>query len=253
MVQQLTGINAVFFYAPMIFEQSGIGTDASFSQAIWVGLTNLAFTVLAMGLIDRAGRKPLLVFGLAGITLSMALLAYGFQTARYTLDAAAIAKLPAEISLESIDSLRGETFASDVQFKAALQQALGSDQAKQFESELIAAAVSLNSRLILAGILGFVACFAMSIGPVMWVLFSEMFPNRIRGIAISFVGFINSAVSFVVQLFFPWSLANLGSALTFLTFGSFAALGLLFTIWILPETKGRSLEQLESELVKGGR
>ncbi len=62
-LQQITGINSVFFYAPMIFEQSGIGTDAAFSQAIYVGLTNLIFTVVAIGLIDKIGRKPLLIIG----------------------------------------------------------------------------------------------------------------------------------------------------------------------------------------------
>ena len=103
---------------------------------------------------------------------------------------------------------------------------------------------------MLFGVLGFVASFAVSIGPVMWVLFSELFPNRIRGIAISFVGLINSAVSFGVQLVFPWELATLGSASTFLIYGVFAALGLAFVVMVLPETKGRSLEALETILVK---
>jgi MFS family permease len=84
----------------------------------------------------------------------------------------------------------------------------------------------------------------------MWVLFSEMFPNRVRGIAISFVGLINSAVSFTVQLVFPWELENLGSSTTFLIYGIFAILGLVFVMRLLPETKGRSLEELEAELVR---
>ena len=75
-LQQITGINAVFFYAPMIFEQSGIGTNASFIQAVLVGVTNLVFTIIAMALIDRIGRKPLLTFGVGGIVLFMSLLAY---------------------------------------------------------------------------------------------------------------------------------------------------------------------------------
>ena len=66
-LQQITGINAVFFYAPMIFEQSGIGTDAAFMQAVLVGVTNLVFTIVAMALIDKLGRKPLLVAGVTGI------------------------------------------------------------------------------------------------------------------------------------------------------------------------------------------
>ena len=107
----------------------------------------------------------------------------------------------------------------------------------------------MNPTLILVGILGFVAGFAISLGPVMWVLFSELFPNRVRGVAISFVGLINSGVSFLVQLVFPWELENLGNSTTFLIYGVFALLG-LFIVWrLLPETKGKSLEELEAELV----
>ena len=126
---------------------------------------------------------------------------------------------------------------------------LGADVAREHESELISAATNLNPRLILFGIIGFVACFAVSLGQVMWVLFSELFPNRIRGLAISSVGFVNSGISFLVQLVFPWELANLGSATTFLIYGIFAAIGFVFIMILLPETKGRSLEELEGELV----
>ena len=83
----------------------------------------------------------------------------------------------------------------------------------------------------------------------MWVLFSELFPNRIRGIAISFCGLINCSVSFVVQLVFPWELENFGPSMTFLIYGSFAIIGLIIGTRILPETKGRSLEELQVELV----
>ncbi|MGB5193763.1 MAG: MFS transporter, partial [Polyangiales bacterium] len=188
-LQQVTGINAVFFYAPMIFEQSGIGTDASFMQAVLVGLVNLVFTVLAILFIDRLGRRPLLGVGLTGIAVCMLLLSYGFGSAE------------------------------------------------------------MNPKIILVGILGFVASFAISLGPVMWVLFSELFPNRVRGLAISFVGLINSAVSFSVQLIFPWELATLGNSVTFLIYGLFAIVGLVIVMWLLPETKGKSLEALEAELV----
>jgi MFS family permease len=113
----------------------------------------------------------------------------------------------------------------------------------------VTASAKMNTVLILIGIIGFVGAFAMSIGPVMWVLFSELFPNRIRGIAISFVGLINLGVAFLVQLLFPWELSKLGNSMTFLLFGIFAVIGFLF-IWIkIPETKGKSLEELEEELV----
>jgi sugar porter (SP) family MFS transporter len=188
-LQQATGINSVFFYAPMIFEQSGIGTDASFMQAVLVGLVNLVFTILAILFIDRLGRRPLLGVGLAGIAVCMLLLSYAFASAE------------------------------------------------------------MNPTLILVGILGFVASFAVSLGPVMWVLFSELFPNRLRGLAISLVGLINSAVSFAVQLVFPWELATLGNSATFLIYALFAIAGLFIVLRFLPETKGKSLEELEVELV----
>jgi SP family arabinose:H+ symporter-like MFS transporter len=199
-LQQITGINSVFFYAPMIFEQSGIGTDAAFMQAVLVGIVNLVFTVTAILLIDKLGRRPLMLAGLSIIAFCMLLLAYSFGSASYAPG-----------------------------------------------GELL----DVNSTLILIGILGFVAGFAISLGPVMWVLFSELFPNRIRGIAISFVGLINSAVSFVVQLVFPWELENIGPSTTFLIYGVFAVIGLIFVWRTLPETKGRSLEELEAELVSG--
>ena len=249
-LQQITGINSVFFYAPMIFEQSGIGTDASFVQAILVGLVNLVFTVVAIAFIDKLGRKPLLVFGVAGIAICMILLSFGFKNATYTLDNASIENLPAEINRSQIQSMIGTTYESDLVFKEALQNALGEDVANTYESQLITAAASMNSTLILICILGFVASFAISIGPVMWVLFSELFPNWIRGLAISFVGLINSGVSFLVQLIFPWELANFGSSMTFLIYGLFALAGLIFIIMVVPETKGKSLEELEALLVK---
>jgi sugar porter (SP) family MFS transporter len=248
-LQQITGINAVFFYAPMIFEQSGIGTDASFAQAVLVGLANLVFTIVAILVIDRIGRKPLLTLGLTGIAVSMSVLAFGFSSATYTLTDDAVTALPADANVPAVAELQGTTYESDVEFKQALQSALGDELATQYESDFINAAIAMNPWLILFGILGFVAAFAVSLGPVMWVLFSELFPNRIRGIAISFVGLINSGISFGVQFIFPWELANFGSATTFLLYGLFAAVGLVFVVLVVPETKGRSLEELERELV----
>ena len=249
-LQQITGINSVFFYAPMIFEQSGIGTDASFLQAVLVGLVNLVFTVLAILTIDRLGRRPLLAFGLTGIAVCMLVLSYGFGSATYTLDDEAVASLPETLEREPLVTLQGETYDSDVAFRQAVVNAVGPEVYDQHRSELVSAAISMNPALILAGILGFVASFAISLGPVMWVLFSELFPNRVRGLAISFVGFVNSIVSFGVQLIFPWELENLGNSPTFLIYAIFALIGLVIVIWLVPETKGRSLEQLQAELVR---
>ena len=249
-LQQITGINSVFFYAPMIFEQSGIGTDASFIQAILVGLTNLVFTILAMLLIDKLGRKPLLLIGVGGIAIFMGVLAYGFSTATYSLTQEKLEMISDTEVQAQLSPLVGMPFANDVEYKNACKEILGETKAKQFESEVITAAITMNPMLILIGILGFVACFAISLGPVMWVLFSELFPLKIRGVAISFVGFINSAVSAGVQFVFPWELSTLGSSMTFLIYGLFAVAGLVFIIIKVPETKGKSLEELEKQLVK---
>jgi MFS family permease len=252
-LQQITGINAVFFYAPMIFEQSGIGKDAAFMQAVLVGLVNLVFTLVAITLIDRLGRRPLLGLGLAGIACCMLLLSYGFGSATYTLGGDSIAALPAGIERGALEPVLGRTYQSDVEFRDAMIAAIGEEGYKSHQSDLVSAAIKINPTIIVMGILGFVASFAMSLGPVMWVLFSELFPNRIRGIAISFVGLINSATSFCVQLVFPWELENIGNSTTFLIYGVFAVAGLAVVMMVLPETKGRSLEELESELVGGGR
>jgi MFS family permease len=98
--------------------------------------------------------------------------------------------------------------------------------------------------------MGFVASFAFSLGPVMWVLFSEIFPNRIRGVCMALMGIVNSGVSWFIQFIFPYELANLGSAGTFFVFAVFAAICLVLLFWLMPETRGRSLEELERELIR---
>jgi sugar porter (SP) family MFS transporter len=249
-LQQITGINAVFFYAPMIFKQTGIGTDASFVQAIIVGLTNLVFTVIAIALVDRFGRKPLLVFGLSGIVLSMTLLSFSFNKATYYLDNTSIQELTIKTELEPLQKIEGRTFDNDLDFKNAINNTLGKKIANENQAEIIAKAITINPWLVLFGIIGFVASFAVSLGPVMWILFSELFPNKLRGMAISLAGFVNSGISFSIQLLFPWELANIGNAGTFMIYGMFGLVGLIFIIMKLPETKGKSLEELESILVK---
>jgi MFS transporter, SP family, arabinose:H+ symporter len=193
-LQQITGINAVLGYAPMIFARAGnqVGIETPFVQTAMIMLVNVVFTVVALLLIDRFGRRPLLIFGTGGIATCLFLTSWGFQS-----------------SHDGVESV-----------------------------------------WVLVGLLGFVASFALSLGPVMWVLFSEIFPNRVRALAISCVGLVNSAVCFGAQLVFPWQMENLGGARTFLIYAVFAVLGLVMLVRILPETRGRSLEELEESLVR---
>ena len=246
-LQQVTGINAIYFYATSIFKQTGIGTDAAFSSGVLLSFTTVVFTLLAIYLIDRMGRRPLLLAGMAGIAVSLLLCAYSFNQATYELSATEIN------SFENIDTYKlaefqDRTYNSDVAFKSDIKAAIGNQVYALNEGAILEAAIDMNATLVLIGILGFIACFAFSLGPVMWVMLSEIFPNLYRGLAIGVIGFLNSFSSWLVQQIFPWEISNLGSALTFFIYGMIATVGVLLFIKILPETKGKSLEEIEHEL-----
>ncbi len=243
--QQATGVNAIYFYAPSIFEQSGVGQNAAFSQAIWVGIINVVFTIVAMLLIDKLGRKPLMLIGLAGVFISMSIVAYGFHNATYQLTETSIQSIDSVENRAKLSPILGKTFNDDVSFKNATIELLGAQEARDNQSSLIESAVTINSTVVLIGILSFVASFAVSLGPVMWVLLAEILPNRLRGIGIACIGAVNSGVSFSVQLLFPWELANLGTAITFMIYGLLAIIGFVLIYKMLPETKGRTLEEIE--------
>ncbi|NER15784.1 sugar porter family MFS transporter [Spongiivirga citrea] len=247
-LQQITGINAVYFYATSIFKQTGIGTDAAFSSGVLLSTISVIFTFVAMYLIDKMGRRPLLLIGTAGIALSLLLCAYGFNSATYKLTAEDITTFEFDGS-NKLEVYANQLYDNDVSFKNDMKLALGNQVYGKNDGAILEAATTINANLILIGILGFIACFAFSLGPVMWVLLSELYPNKYRGLAIGTIAFINSLISSLVQLVFPWELSNLGNAVTFFIFGIIALLGFFIMLKILPETKGKSLEQIEAELV----
>ena len=246
-LQQITGINAVYFYATSIFKQTGIGTDASFSSGVLLSTTSVIFTFVAIYLIDKMGRRPLLLIGTAGIAVSLLLCSYGFGQATYQLKPADIAAFEFTKSNELYD-LADKTFDSDIDFKKEVKAILGNQIYSKNDGEILETATNINATLVLIGILGFIACFAFSLGPVMWVLLSELFPLKFKGMAIGVIAFINSLISSLVQLIFPWELSNLGNSLTFFIFGFIALIGFFILLRLLPETKGKSLEELEFSL-----
>ncbi len=253
-LQMSTGINAIYFYANSIFEQTGIGTDAAFTSGVLLSSTSVVFTLVAMALIDRLGRRPLLLAGMAGIAVSLLLCAWAFSQATYRLTEADLTRLAEVDEALGADRLGGvvdEVFETDLAFKNRMKELLGGDAYAKHEGAVVQAAIAMPGTVALIGIFGFIACFAFSLGPVMWVLLSELYPNRIRGLAIGTIGFVNSATSWLVQQIFPWELSVLGNATTFLIFGLIAAGGFLLMLMTLPETKGKSLEQLEAELITG--
>ncbi len=249
-LQQITGINAIYFYATTIFKLTGIGTNAAFSSGVWLSLSSVVFTLVAMALIDRVGRRPLLLVGIGGIALSMLICAYSFNQATYTLTAEGTAQLSG-LNTEALSPYLGQTFEDDVSFKSAIKSALGETAYNKHQGDILEKAISMNAMLAIVGIFGFVACFAFSLGPVMWVMLSELYPNRFRGLAIGFIGFINGFSSWLITQIFPWELTNIGNAGTFFIFGLIALIGFFLFLKILPETKGKSLEEIEKQYTRG--
>ena len=195
------------------------------------------------------GRRPLLLVGIAGIAVSLLVCAYGFNQATYQLSSEKIAQFE-DIEVGKLAPFADKTYNNDVDFKNDMKSALGNQVYAKNEGSILEAATTINATLVLLGILGFIACFAFSLGPVMWVMLSELFPNKYRGLAIGVIGFVNSFISWVVQQIFPWELSNLGNAISFLIFGVIGLFAFFILLKILPETKGKSLEQIEFDLVK---
>jgi MFS transporter, SP family, arabinose:H+ symporter len=187
---QITGINSIMYYAPVIFQSIGAGASNAVIQTTIIGGGNLIFTFVAISLVDRLGRKPLLIGGVSGMIISLTSIAAAFY----------------------------------------LQKTGG--------------------YIILALILMYIASFSASVGAVTWVIVSEIFPNKLRSKAMS-VSIVSLWIAnFILILVFPLMLNRLGGATSFLFFDVMCVLLLLFAVFILPETKGKSLEELEKILLK---
>ena len=159
------------------------------------------------------------------------------------------AKVPADL-ISQLKTSEHRAFSTDKEFAADLAARFGAERIKPCQDSLVAAGLNIRASLVLCAIIGFVASFAISLGPVMWVLLSEIFPNQYRGAAISLVGFWNSVISATVTMIFPWELSHFGSAGTFLGYGLMAAAALVFVLIWIPETKGKTLEELEAALLR---
>jgi sugar porter (SP) family MFS transporter len=186
--QQWCGINVIFNYAQEIFKQAGYDISDVMTNIAWTGSVNLVFTFLALGTVDRAGRRPLMLMGAAGLAV--------------------------------IYTAMGLCYAKGIQGPPVLL-------------------------LVLAAI----GCYAMSLAPVTWVVISEIFPNRIRGAAMSVAVSALWTACFLLTYSFPLLNARLGAAGTFWLYAAICLLGFVFTFLKLPETKNKTLEQLEKELV----
>lgn len=189
-LQQVTGINVFLYFGTEIFKKMGSDTNAALLQTVIVGVVNLSFTIIAIWMVDRLGRKPLMMIGSVGMGLSllgMGLMAY----------------------------------------------------------------VQKTDLWVLLFILGYIACFALSVGPVTWVILSEIFPTRIRGRAMAIATVCLWVANYVVSQTFPmmeennWLLEKFHHAFPFWLYGIFCVFLVTFVWRFVPETKGKTLEEIE--------
>lgn len=193
MFNQLSGINAILYYAPRVFAMAGFDQADAFQQSVFIGLANFVCTILAMGIIDRIGRKKLLLIGAAGMTLFLILTASAFGS----------------------------------------MHVAGS-----------------QNPFILIYIVGFIAFFAFSQGAVIWVFISEIFPNDVRSQGSALGSFTHWIMAAVISWLFPIIVESdpLGGFYSFIFYGIMMLLSFLFIWRVMPETKGKSLEQIQAEL-----
>ncbi|MEM6884723.1 MAG: MFS transporter, partial [Verrucomicrobiota bacterium] len=143
--QQTTGINAILFYAQTVFKQLGIGSDAAFTQAIWIGLTSMVFTALSLVLVDKFGRRPLILWGMIWIIISLSLCSFAFKQARYTISQETISEMADVPNVEKLAELVGVEYDNDIAFKTAVKEALGEEEAGNHLTALQQSSTQMNA------------------------------------------------------------------------------------------------------------
>ncbi len=180
----LTGIDTIIYYGPIIFLESGFQTNDAFLASVIIGITNLVFTILGMLMVDKFGRRILLLVGMAGMGVSMALVGFCME--------------------------------NDI----------------------------ISAKWTLLWIMTYIASFAMSIGVVIWVYLSEIFPTKVRGQALSVATMVLWLGNVILTQFFPIMMETFGGG-TFYIFSIICLLSFIFFVLMIKETKGLSLEQIE--------
>lgn len=184
-LSQFSGINAIIYYGPSILEKAGFQLGEALGGQVTIGIVNMLFTVVAIYFIDKAGRKPLLLWGIGGAVFSLLLASL--------------------------------LFATDIS----------------------------GGWLVLVPVILFIACFAFSFGPVTWVVVSEIFPTGVRAEAVAISTMSLWIANWIVGQFFPVLLNGAGASVTFLVFALCSVYAFYITWKKIPETKGKSLEEIE--------
>ncbi len=250
-VQSVTGINAVLFYAPTIFEQIGMSVEDAFSRTVFLSLLGVVATILAILFVEKLGRRFLTVCGLVLIVIAHTSSWYGFHSASYTITESTIQKLEEQhLNAEPLKQFINKHYSSDTALKADIKSVYSKKEIPLISGPIIDSAIKINAIFVLIGIFLFLCSFHISVGPIMWVIFSEIFPNTIRSISVPFCHLVTALATYLISQFFPWQLQNLGASTTFLYYGIASFLGLIFMFFYLPETKGKSIEEIEKLLIK---
>jgi len=195
-MQQMTGVNTVVYYAPAIFKAAGAGSAAaSIAATAGLGIVNVVMTVVAIWLMDRAGRRPLLLWSVAGMTIALVLLGAGF-------------------------ALRAD--------EAGAGGALG--------------------RITAMSLMIYIAFFAVGLGPVFWLLIAEIYPIKTRAVAMGAATVANWAANYVVAATFLTMAGLLGRAGVFWFYALMGLITWFFVLWLVPETKGKTLEEIQAVL-----
>ena len=197
--QQITGINAIIYYADKIFDAAGFTSVASQTAATtWaIGAVNVLATLIAVFFVDRLGRKPLLIAGLIGMSLSLTTVGFAFQ------------------SLGDISHTASSQGPSDA------------------------------GTITLVALVVYIASFAFSMGPIVWTIINEIYPREVRGRMVSIATAVNWFSAWLVSQFFLTMVDDLGESVTFWLFAALCVVALVF-VWLkVPETKDRSLEEIE--------
>ena len=194
-LQQFTGINVVFYYGATLWQAAGFTESVSLMNNVVTGSVNIVFTFVAIALVDRLGRKPLLLIGALGQAVMLGVLAYAFGTA----DVGASGDLQLTSTMGTVALIAANTY---------------------------------------------VAFFAFSWGPVMWVMLGEMFPNRFRGAALSLAGVVQWLSNFTITMTFPILLDSIGLGVSYAIYAAFGVVAFFFVRVFIQETKGRTLEDM---------
>jgi sugar porter (SP) family MFS transporter len=225
---QLSGINALMYYAPRIFTMAGAAEDTALLQAVGVGFTNLVFTILALAIIDHFGRKRLMIVGSIGYILSLGATAWAFYT--YETEFGAVAE-----AFKAISDAKG--VGADAATLVALEEVA---------AEAVAAA-SAGGTVVLVSLLGFIASHAFGQGAVIWVFISEVFPNRVRARGQALGSFTHWFMCAGISWTFPM-FAEASGGHTFAFYAAMMVLQLFWVVLVMPETKGVPLEQIQKKM-----